>query len=87
MHYKLASSIMRTTLDLELPILKELKSLSKMHASSLSKMASQLLAEALALQKTKKKSVLPFEWTAQPMGAKVDIGDKDALYRILEQKK
>ncbi|MFZ4116675.1 MAG: hypothetical protein ACOYK6_08170 [Chthoniobacterales bacterium] len=78
---------MRTTLDLELPILKELKAFSKSHSFSLGKAATALLAEALSAHKAKakKKSPPPFKWHSQPMGAKIDILDKDALYRILDE--
>ena len=86
MLFLLTSRIMRTTLDLDLPILKELKAFSKSHSYSLGKAATQLLMEALAMHKTKKKKVLPtFKWNSQPMGAKIDILDKDALYKILDQ--
>lgn len=77
---------MRTTLDLEAPILKELKALSKSYKCSLGNMASQLLAKALAQQKAEKKSPLKFKWYSKPMGIpKIDLSDKDALYKILDQ--
>ena len=78
---------MRTTLDIEAPILKELKIFSKQHHFSLGKAVTALLAEALSAHKAKakKKSPQPFKWYSQPMGAKIDILDKDALYRILDE--
>lgn len=76
---------MRTTLDIEIPILKELKALSKSRRCSLGQMASQLLAKALSQQKTEKKTPKKFQWISQPMGAKIDIADKEALYKILDQ--
>lgn len=89
MLFFLASSIMRTTLDIEAPILKELKAFSKQHHSSLGKAVSSLLAEALSAHKAKakKKSPAPFKWYSQPMGpAKIDILDKEALSRIFDEK-
>jgi len=85
MLFLLASNIMRTTLDLDLTILKELKAFSKSHSFSLGKAATALLAEALSAHKAKKKAPPPFKWHSQPMGAKIDILDKDALYRILDE--
>ncbi len=86
MLFFLASRIMRTTVDIELPILKELKSFSKQHHFSLGKAVSSLLAEALSAHKAKKKSPPKFQWYSRNMGpAKIDILDKDALYSILDE--
>lgn len=79
---------MRTTLDIEAPILKELKIFSKQHNFSLGKAVTSLLAEALSAHKakTKKKSPPKFKWYSRDMGpAKIDILDKDTLYKILDQ--
>jgi|GEM_PF-800204 hypothetical protein len=79
---------MRTTLDIELPILKELKVFSKQHHFSLGKAVTSLLAEALSAHKAKerKKSPPKFKWYSRDMGsAKIDILDKDALHKILDQ--
>lgn len=88
MLFLLASNIMRTTLDLDLPILKELKAFSKSNSFSLGKAATALLAEALSAHKVKAKKKAPpkFKWHSQNMGpAKIDISDKEALYKILDQ--
>jgi hypothetical protein len=77
---------MRTTLDLEKPILEGLKSLQKKEKISLGKIASRLLAEALNREIAAKPTPKPFHWNSSPKGAKakVDILDKDALYRAME---
>lgn len=76
---------MRTTLDLEKPVLDGLRKLQKKEKVSLGKIASRLLAEVLA----DKKSISPpepaFEWVANPMHAKVNLSDKDALFRELDK--
>jgi len=75
---------MRTTLDLDKPVLDGLKRLQKAEKVSLGVLASRLLAEALRQQKTRGGTSLPaLDWTASDMGAKVDLADKDALYRAL----
>ena len=42
----------RTTLDIDAPLLRELKKLQEKEGRSLGKIVSQLLAEALARRKT-----------------------------------
>lgn len=77
---------MRTTLDIDDPIMEELKSLQKREKKSLGQLASSLLAEALKKRQSDCASAEPnFEWTSSPMVARVDIHDKEALYRILDQ--
>lgn len=78
---------MRTTVDIEAPILIEFKTFSKQHHFSQGKAVNSLLAEALSAHKAKakKKSPAPFKWYSKPMGpAKIDILDKEALHRILD---
>ena len=74
----------RTTLDIDSPILKELKALQKQENQSLGQLVSQLLAEALARRK-QKKPPKRFEWTSRPMRAQVDLEDKDELYARLDK--
>ena len=75
--------MMRTTLDIEGPILKELRALQKREGGSLGALVSRLLAVALAKQGRPGKE--PFRWTARPMEASVDLADKEALYAILDR--
>ncbi len=75
---------MRTTLDLEKPVLDGLKSLQKKEKLPLGKIASRLLAEALDRETSRKPSTTSFEWTSSPMRSKVDLADKDAIYRAME---
>lgn len=77
---------MRTTLDIDEPILEELKNLQKREKKSLGQLASSLLAEALRQKQANREKTEPiFEWFSAPMGARVDLRDKDSLYRILDQ--
>lgn len=75
---------MRTTIDIDQPILKELKRRGKVEGKSLGALASELLAQALVKPRLE-EAPSPFTWSSRPMGAKVDIADKDALYRVLDQ--
>jgi len=77
---------MRTTLDLENPILDELRALGRIEGKSLGDTASQLLAEALAARKSHADPLPAFRWNSQPMDALVDISDKEALFAALDLK-
>lgn len=48
------------------------------------KIVSQLLAEALAKQKSSSKAP-GFNWISRPMRSFLDLSDKDEVYRILDQ--
>ncbi len=76
---------MRTTLDLEKPVLDGLRLLQKQEKLPLGKIASRLLAEALATRKSSSPAEPVFEWVSSPMHAKVDLSDKEALYRELDK--
>jgi hypothetical protein len=74
----------RTTLDIEAPVLKDLRELQRREGGTLGELVSLLLAEALA--RREKKPVAPtLEWTARPLGARVDLADRDVVYAILDR--
>ncbi|MGH8564448.1 MAG: antitoxin [Gammaproteobacteria bacterium] len=76
---------MRTTIDIDTPILKEVKALQKKEGQSLGRLISDLLAQALRARKTGVgKSATP-AWVSRPMGARVDLGDKEAVYAAMER--
>jgi hypothetical protein len=74
----------RTTLDIETPVLKELRELQRREGGSLGALASRLLADALAGRK-KRAHAPAFRWTSRPMGSMVDLADKEAVYAILDR--
>lgn len=74
----------RTTVDIDGPILGEVKKLQKHDGRSLGKVVSELLAEALASRR-QPTAAAPLEWVSRPMRALVDLGDKDALYAALDE--
>jgi hypothetical protein len=75
----------RTTLDIDDPVLEEVKRLKEREGRSLGQVVSHLLSEALSLRRSKKSTASRLVWKAQPMGARVDLTDKDALYALLEE--
>ena len=73
----------RTTLDIDAPLLKELKKLQEKDGRSLGKIVSQLLAEGLARRKSAPE--LPkLQWVSRPMHALVVLSDKEAVYGVLD---
>jgi hypothetical protein len=74
----------RTTLDIDAPVLRDLRELQKREGGTLGRLASRLLAEALA-SRPRKPSSPAFEWIAKPMGALADLADKDVVYSILDR--
>ena len=75
---------MRTTLDLANPVLEELKSLRDKEGGSLGSLASRLLAEALTAKRSGAPVPQAFHWESQSMSAKVNLSDKEAVYRALD---
>jgi hypothetical protein len=76
----------RTTVDIDTPVLKEIKSLQKKEHRALGQIISQLLSEALARRRTPRKTPA-FKWTSRSMRAFVDLADKEAIYAILDKNK
>ena len=74
----------RTTLDIDRPLLEEIRSLQKKEGCSMGKVVSQLLAEALASRRASNEAPA-FQWISRPMHPLVDISDKEALYSILDR--
>ena len=69
----------RTTVDIDGPVLDDLKRIRKREGKSLGRTASDLLAEAISRYGDRKKKRTPFRWIARPMNSRVDLGDKEAV--------
>jgi len=76
---------MRTTVDIDDPILKDLKKLQQKQSKSLGRLISDLLAQALGERKASKGSTRPSLWISKAMGARIDLADREALYAAMEQ--
>jgi hypothetical protein len=77
--------IMRTTLDIDDPVLRDLKRLQKREKKSLGRLVSDLLAEALGRRGSDEAGGNRFKWISKPMGARVDLADHDALLDAMDQ--
>ncbi|SIO55772.1 hypothetical protein SAMN05443247_08120 [Bradyrhizobium erythrophlei] len=74
---------MRTTIDIDDPILREVKAIHEKEGRSIGAIVSELLAEALAGRRPSRAKP-PFRWTSKPMKALVDLADKEAVYAVLD---
>jgi hypothetical protein len=74
---------MRTTLDIDDPILKEVKAIHDKEGRSLGAVVSELLAEALARRRASHARP-SFRWTSRPMRCLVDLADKETVYAALD---
>jgi len=76
---------MRTTVDIDDPVLKDLKKIQQKEGKSLGRLISDLLAQALGERKAAKAPTRPAQWISKPMGARIDLADRDALYAAMEE--
>jgi len=74
---------MRTTLDIDEPILREVKVLHEKEGRSIGAIVSELLAEALAGRR-RSRTRAAFRWTSRPMRSLLDLADKEAVYAALD---
>jgi hypothetical protein len=79
----ISSCIMRTTVDIDDPILREVKAIHEKEGRSMGAVVSELLADALARRRAARGRPV-FRWTSRPMKALIDLSDKDALCAVLD---
>jgi hypothetical protein len=75
---------MRTTIDIDDPILKDLKRLQRREGKSLGRLVSDLLAQSLAATTAPPNKAHAFTWYSRPMGARVDLADTHALFDAMD---
>lgn len=84
MRYLLASRIMpRTTINLDADVLRALKRRKRREGKSLGTIVSEMLASALSGDGEQEQR--PVNWITRPMHARVDLEDKEAVRRALEE--
>jgi hypothetical protein len=76
----------RTTINLDTPLLEELKELQKKQKKPLAVLVSELVAEALARRSARPPAPRKLRWTTRAMGARFDLSDKEALCAVLDEK-
>jgi hypothetical protein len=75
----------RTTVNIDAPVLRDLKRLQKKTGRPLGRLISELLAKALAGKTSAVPEPPEFFWTATSMGVpRVDLRDKAAIWAVLD---
>jgi hypothetical protein len=74
----------RTTIDIDGPLLNEIKILQKKEGRSLGRIVSELLAEGLA-QRRLARPTPRLQWISRPMQALVDLRDKEAVFEAMDR--
>ena len=72
----------RTTFDLDATVLADLRRRAAAEGKSMGRVASELLAVCLHDEPTREQP--PLKWARKDLGLKVDLEDKDAVWRILD---
>ena len=75
----------RTTIDIDAPILRDLKRRQKQEGKSLGRLVSDLLAQALHHGKVGQGGRSSFRWITRSMRAQIDLADKEAIYQALDR--
>jgi len=73
----------RTTIDIDVSVLGELKARAKAEHKSLGRLISELVPLALK-QGPVGRPAPELHWQSQPMGALVDLEDKEAVSALLD---
>lgn len=73
----------RTTLDLDPTVLRDLKKRQKREGKSLGTLVSELLVGPLAAEEPAPHR--EFHWISKDMGLLVDLEDKEAVRRALDE--
>ena len=79
----ISSNIMRTTLDIDDPVLREVRTIHEREGRSMGAVVSELLADALARRRARRRSPA-FHWSSRSMNARIDLADKEELYAALD---
>ncbi|MDP2349664.1 MAG: hypothetical protein Q8M74_00730 [Chloroflexota bacterium] len=74
---------MRTTIDLDPTVLRDLRQRARQEGKSLGRVASEVLSAALE-RDAPVAAVPPLAWSSRPMGARVDLEDPEAVRRAME---
>ena len=74
----------RTTIDIDGPILKEIKRLQREEGLPMGRIVSRLLADALS-RRRRKAPEAKFRWVARRMNPLVDLSDKEAVYAVFDR--
>lgn len=72
-------------MDIDTPVLKDLKRIQRKEGKSLGRLISDMLAQSLGERKSVKAPAKPAQWISKAMGARIDLADPEALFSAMEQ--
>lgn len=73
----------RTTIDIDTAVLQKLRDRTRREGKTMGRLVSELLARALHEEPVRQGRL---EWRSRPMGARVDLTDKEAMRRALDER-
>lgn len=73
----------RTTIDIDASVLRELRRRQRSRKTTLGQLVSELLARALS-EEDVVTELPPLQWPSQDLRPRIDLDDKDAVWRILD---
>ncbi len=77
---------MRITLDIDDPLLRDLKQLQQREGKSLGRLVSDLLGASLAARRQEPSGPAAFDWAHQAMVARADLRDMDASLDAMDER-
>lgn len=77
---------MRTTIDIDAALLRRLEERKRREGKTLGQLVSELLASALQESERPGARERRLDWVSRPMGARIDLEDKEAAPRALEDR-
>lgn len=75
----------RTTVNIDDPVLADLKKLQQRENKPLGQLVSELLTIALTTKRPGRQRKRGFRWQCAAMGARVDLANRDALWGALDE--
>ena len=75
----------RMTLNIDAPILRDLRRLQRQEGKPLGRLVSDLLTQVLRQDRSGQQAAGKFRWVSRPMGARVDLADTEALRALLDR--
>ncbi len=73
----------RTTIDIDPSVLRDLKKRQRREGKTLGRLVSELLTAAM--NEDNQTPDKPFMWTTRSMQARVDLEDKEAVRRAIDE--
>lgn len=73
-------------MNIDDPVLEDLRALQRRDKKPLGQLVSELLVIGLRERRSPGATRQPFSWTTSPMGARVDLDDKEAVRDVLDER-